>query len=207
MSVATFRFGWIAGLALGVSLSGILGGCASRSLSPPPPEPSHLEHPPYVIGVRDQLVIRVWQNPELSMNVVVRMDGKISLPLLDDVQAEGLQPMELKEVVTRELEEYIGSPTVTVIVQQMNSQFVVLLGDGIRRNAQVPLTRDLNVLEAIALGGGFSTFADRSDVRIVRRFEDGSEAEYRFDYDAYIKGKAPGTNIVLRNRDTIIFPD
>ncbi len=141
------------------------------------------------------------------MNVVVRMDGKISIPLLDDVPAEGLQPEELKEVLTREFEEYVSAPTVTVIVLQMNSQFIVLMGDGIRRNAQVPLARDLNVLEAIALGGGFSTFADRSDIRIVRRFEDGTEAEYRFDYDAYIKGRAPGTNIVLRNRDTLIFTD
>ena len=207
MRIVNFRPGWITGFALGGLLSACLGGCASRSPSPLPPTPSHLEHPPYVIGVRDQLSIRVWQNPELSMNVVVRMDGKISIPLLDDVPAEGLQPEELKEVLTREFEEYVSAPTVTVIVLQMNSQFIVLMGDGIRRNAQVPLARDLNVLEAIALGGGFSTFADRSDIRIVRRFEDGTEAEYRFDYDAYIKGKAPGTNIVLRNRDTIIFTD
>jgi polysaccharide export outer membrane protein len=149
----------------------------------------------------------VWKNPELSMEVIVRMDGKISLPLLDDVQAEGLTPMELKEFLTREFSEYVTAPDVTVIVTQMNSQFVLLMGDGIRRNTQVQLTRDMRVLDAIAVGGGFSSFADRDNVRIVRRQDDGTEVEYRFDYDAYIKGRAPGTNIVLKNRDTIIVPD
>jgi protein involved in polysaccharide export with SLBB domain len=78
---------------------------------------------------------------------------------------------------------------------------------GVPNESRVPLTRDLRVLEAIAQVGGFDTFAQKSDVRIVRRNSDGSESEYRFDYDAYIKGKAPGTNILLRNGDTIIVPE
>jgi polysaccharide export outer membrane protein len=197
------RRAWILGAALGLCLA----GCAARELSPPPPQPDHLDHDPYVIGVRDRLRVSVWKNPELSMEVIVRMDGKISLPLLDDVQAEGLTPMELKEFLTREFSEYVTAPDVTVIVTQMNSQFVLLMGDGIRRNTQVQLTRDMRVLDAIAVGGGFSSFADRDNVRIVRRQDDGTEVEYRFDYDAYIKGRAPGTNIVLKNRDTIIVPD
>ncbi len=190
-------------MALGVWLV----GCAARGISQPPPQPTHLEHPDYVIGVRDGLRISVWKNPELSVGVTVRMDGKISVPLLDDVQAEGLTPMELKEVVAREFSEYVASPDVTIIVVRMDSQFVLLMGDGIRASRQIPLARDLRVLDAIALGGGFSSFASRDDVRIVRRDQNGTEVEYRFDYDAYIKGKAPGTNIVLQNRDTIIVPD
>ena len=184
-----------------------LAGCAAREISPPPPQPAHLEHEEYVIGVRDVLRISVWKNPELSVDVIVRMDGKISVPLLDDVQAEGLTPMELKEVLAREFSEYVASPDVTVILTRMDSQFVLLMGDGLKANRQVPLTRDLRVLDAIALGGGFSSFAKRDDIRIVRRHQDGTEVEYRFDYDAYIKGKAPGTNIVLQNRDTVIVPD
>jgi polysaccharide export outer membrane protein len=184
-----------------------LAGCAAREISQPPPQPAHLEHEDYVIGVRDQLKITVWKNVELTDVVIVRMDGKVSVPLVDDVQAEGLTPMELKEVLTRELSEYVASPDVTVTVTRMDSQFVLLMGDGVRRNTQVPLTRDLRVLDAIAIGGGFASFASRDNVRIVRRHQDGSEEEYRFDYDAYIKGKAPGTNIVLQNRDTIIVPD
>jgi polysaccharide export outer membrane protein len=203
MTVGTYRSRWIVAVALGVWLV----GCAAREISLPPPQPAHLEHEEYVIGVRDVLRISVWKNPELSSNVIVRMDGKISVPLVDDVQAEGLTPMELKEVVTREFSEYVASPDVTVIVVRMDSQFVLLMGDGARQNRQIPLTRDLRVLDVIAMGGGFSSFADRGDIRIVRRKQDGTEVEYRFDYDAYIKGKAPGTNIVLQNRDTIIVPD
>jgi polysaccharide export outer membrane protein len=192
---------------LGLVLVLLLAACAGRNLSPPPPDPAPLEHPPYVIGVRDYLRIHVWRNPELSMDVVVRMDGQISLPLLDDVQAEGLTPMELKEVLAREFSEFVTEPDVTVIVVRMDSQFISLLGEGIRRNMRVPLTRDLRILEAIAMGGGFTTYANKSDIRIVRRQGDSSEIEYRFNYSAYIKGKGVGTNIVLRNGDTIIVPD
>ncbi len=203
MNVGTYRSRWIVAVALGVWLV----GCAARGISQPPPQPTHLEHAEYVIGVRDVLRISVWKNPELSVDVVVRMDGKISVPLLDDVQAEGLTPMEIKEVVAREFSEYVASPDVTIIVVRMDSQFVLLMGDGIRTTRRVTLERDLRVLDVIAMGGGFSSFADRGDIRIVRRQQDGTEVEYRFDYNAYIKGKAPGTNIVLQNRDTIIVPD
>jgi polysaccharide export outer membrane protein len=194
------------GLLLGLALGAGALGCAGRSLSPPPADPKPMERPTYLIGVTDVLRIVVWKNDELSVLVPVRPDGKISVPLLDDVQAEGLTPVELKEVITRELSEFVTAPDVAVIVTEMNSQFVSVVGE-VGRNAQIPLTQDLRVLEAIAAVGGFSTFADKGDIRIVRRREDGSEAEFAFDYDAYIKGKAPGTNIVLQNGDTIIVHD
>ena len=160
----------------------------------------------YLIGVTDVLLINVWKNPELSVEVPVRPDGMISVPLIDDVQAEGLTPQELKEVIARELEEFVTAPDVTIVVTEMNSRFVSVVGE-VGQDTRVLLTRELRVLEAIALVGGFSTFADKSDVRIVCRQPDGSEVEYRFDYNAYIRGKAPGTNIVLRPGDTIIVPD
>ena len=165
-----------------------------------------MDRDPYTIGVTDLLRITVWKNPEVSGDVPVRTDGMISVALIDDVQAEGLTPQELKEVITRELSEYIESPDVTVIVMQMNSRYVSVLGE-VGQDMRVPLTRSLRVLEAIAQAGGFSTFADRSDVRIVRRNDDGTESEYRFDYPAYIRGRAPGTNIVLQHGDTVIVPD
>ncbi len=183
-----------------------VAGCATRSLSPPPADPNPMDRDPYRIGVTDVLRISVWRNQELSVDVPVRPDGKISVPLLDDVHAEGLEPTELKEVLTREFAEYVVAPNVTVIVLGMNSRYVSILGE-VGSQARVPLTRNMRVLEAIAVVGGFRTFADKGDVRIVRRQEDGSEIEYRFDYDAYIKGRAPGTNIVLYNGDTIIVPD
>jgi polysaccharide export outer membrane protein len=195
---AVSYLGWVA-CAAGLA-------CGGRSLSPPPVDPEPMDRPTYVIGVTDVLSIVVWKNDDLSVRVPVRPDGKISIPLLDDVQAEGLTPVELKQVLTRELGEYVTAPDVAVIVTEMNSQFVSVVGEVIR-NAQITLTKDLRVLEAIAAVGGFSTFADKGDIRIVRRRPDGSEAEYAFDYDAYIAGKAPGTNIVLQNGDTIIVHD
>jgi polysaccharide export outer membrane protein len=187
-------------------LMGALWACQSRNLSPPPLDPVPVERSGYVVGVQDVLQINVWKNEELSVVVPVRSDGKISVPLVDDVQAEGLQAMEIKEVLTRELSEFITAPDVTVVVLEMNSRYVTVIG-AIPRSGQIPLVKDLRVLEAIATMGGFALFANTGDVRIVRRQPDGSEVEFRFDYDAYIKGRAPGTNIVLRSGDTIIVPE
>ena len=189
-----------------VALAALAAGCSRRPLSPPPPDPVPMGREEYVIGVDDRLQIRVWDNESLNVTVPVRSDGKISVPLLDDVQAEGLTPIELKEVLTREYAEYVTAPDVTVMVSEVNSRFVSIVG-GVARNSRVPVTRNLRVLEVIAAAGGFNTFAKRSDVRIVRRAEDGTEQEFRFDYEDYIRGNAPGTNIVLQAGDTIIIPE
>jgi len=183
-----------------------LVGCSARTPSLPPPDPNPMDRETYRIGVTDVLQISVWKNPELDVIVPVRSDGKISFPLLDDVQAEGLMVMELKAILTRELAEYITAPDVTVIVREMNSQFVSVMG-AVPKNVRIPLTRDLRVLEAIAMAGGFNTFADKKHIRIVRRGPDGEEVEFRFDYNAYIKGKAPGTNIVLQHGDMVIVAE
>lgn len=192
--------------AMALAIAGITPACGGRAPSPPPPEPTPMDRDVYKIGVTDVLLISVWKNPELTVEVPVRADGMVSVPLIDDVQAEGLTPQELKEVIARELSEFVAAPDVTVIVRQMNSRFVSVIGE-VAQSTRIPLTRDLRVLEAIALVGGFTTFADRGDVRIVRRQPDGGEVEYRFDYHAYVRGTAPGTNIVLRPGDTIIVPD
>ena len=196
------KLGWV---LLLVAVTHVVG-CGNRSLSPPPPDPTPMNREHYVIGVTDVLQVSVWKNPELSVVVPVRPDGRISFPLVDDVQAEGLQTTELKETITRELSEYIESPVVTVVVTQVNSQFVSVIG-AVGQNVRIPVTRELRVLEAIASAGGFTTFASKGDIRIVRRPPGGVELEYRFDYNAYIKGKAPGTNIVLMNGDTILVPE
>ena len=183
-----------------------LVGCAGRAPSLPPPDPNPMDREIYLIGVTDVLQISVWKNPELEVVVPVRPDGKISFPLLDDVQAEGLRVMELKEILTRELAEYITAPDVTVIVAEMNSQFVSIMG-AVPQSTRIPLTRDLRVLEAIATAGGFAMFSDKKNIRIVRRGPGGEDVEFRFDYNAYIKGKAPGTNIVLQHGDMVIVPE
>jgi len=197
---------WRSSSLLVFLLTGALWGCQTRNLSPPPLDPDPMERSGYVVGVGDVLQISVWRNEELNVMVPVRSDGKISVPLVDDVQAEGLQAMEIKEVLTRELSEFITAPDVTVVVLEMNSRYVNVIG-AVPRSGQIPLVKDLRVLEAIATMGGFALFANTSDIRIVRRQPDGSEVEFRFDYDAYIKGRAPGTNIVLHSGDTIIVPE
>lgn len=196
---------WVAAGAV-AGLLWIATACGGRTPSPPPPEPTPMDREAYLIGVTDVLLISVWKNPELSVEVPVRADGMISVPLIDDVQAEGLTPQELKEVVAESLAEFVTAPDVTVLVRQMNSRFVSVIGE-VRTPTRVSLTRDLRVLEAIAHVGGFTTFADKDDVRIVRRTPEGGEIEYRFDYGAYIRGLAPGSNLVLQPGDTIIVPD
>jgi polysaccharide export outer membrane protein len=202
MGVMARRPEWVAVFFL----LAFLWGCHARNVSPPPVDPDPMDRSSYVIGVDDIIGITVWKNEELSVSAPVRPDGKISVPLVDDVQAEGLEAMELKEVLTRELSEFITAPDVTVIVLEMHSRSVTVNG-AVANNGRIPITSDLRVLEAIAIMGGFAPFANKSNIRIVRRQPDGSETEYRFNYNAYIKGRAPGTNIVLRNGDAIIVPE
>lgn len=210
---ARLRKVWI---AAGCALLGLsLGGCAylpsflggsSRSVSPPPSEPVALDRDAYVIGPEDRLNIVVWKNPELSTLVPVRPDGRISIPLVDDVQAAGLTTAELKLVLSEKLSEYVKNPEVTVIVDQINSKRVYLMG-GLNRQTAIPLTQDMRVLDAIAVAGGFTTFARKGDVKVLRR-EDGGLREYRFDYGAFLDGRAPlESNFLLQAGDTIVVPD
>ena len=188
--------------ALLLGFSSLLVACATE-LPPPPPEVVAGERAPYVIGVTDVLGISVWKNVELSVSATVRPDGKISVPLLDDVQAEGLTPQELKEVLTEALSEFIAAPDVTVLVQQMNSHLVYLLGEGVRSSGALQLRKETRVLEAIATMGGFTVWANKNKVRILRKTQNGM-TEYVFNYGAYLAGKAPHSNIVLRAGDTIV---
>jgi len=195
------RLGWVAAVLIAVA-----GLACSKPAPPLPPAPVAGEREPFVIGVTDVLDVRVWRNPELTTQVVVRSDGKISVPLVDDVQAEGLTPEELKEVITEELSEYIKAPDVTVVVTAMNSNTVSVIG-GVGRPGQVSLRRDMTILEAIAASGGFGPWAKKSRVRLLRRTPEGIQ-EYRFDYEDYLDGDIPPeTNLVLKPGDTIVVPD
>lgn len=186
-------------------LSSFAAACATESPAPPP-EVVAGERRPYVIGVTDVLAVTVWKNPELSIVAPVRPDGKISVSLLDDVQAEGLTPQELKEVLTQALSEFIAAPDVTVLVREMNSQQVYLLGEGVAGNGALNLRKEMRVLEAIATMGGFTVWAKKNRIRILRKTRTGI-TEYRFNYGAYMAGKAPNSNIVLQPGDTIVVED
>ena len=182
----------------------LISACARPAAESPPDEKLGLRVP-YVIGIPDVLRITVWKNPELSVEALVRSDGKISVPLLDDIQAEGLTPAELKEVISGKLAEYISSPRVTVIVLQANSQVVTVVG-GVLRAGTLPLNRQMRVLEVIAAVGGFNTWANRADIRILRPTP-GGLVSYRFNYSAYVAGKEPDSNILVEPGDTIVIPE
>ncbi len=186
------------------SMISFVAGCAGQG-APPPPEPAPGERTAYVIGIPDVLRIVVWKNQELSVQVPVRSDGKISVPLVDDVQAEGLTAEELKEVLTQALSEFITAPDVTVIVEQTNSHTITIVG-AVGRSGQLPLVRQTRVLEAIAQMGGFNTWARKDRVKIIRRRASGTQ-EYVFNYGAYAAGKAPESNLLLQPGDTIVVPD
>ena len=160
----------------------------------------------YVIGASDVLRIQVWRNPELSVEVPVRPDGKISLPLASDVQAAGLTTTELKDVLSKALSDYVAAPEVTVIVGQINSKSVHVVGE-VGRPMVIQLVADMRALEVIAMAGGFTPYADKSDIRILRPNPDGSVVEYRFNYKAFLKGKSPESNLRMQPGDTIVVPD
>ena len=188
-----------------VAIAAIAAGCAN----PPaelPPERVVGEVEAYIIGVPDLLTVHVWKQPELTSEVVVRRDGKISLPLIQDVQAEGLTPEELQQVITDKLAEFIVAPQVNVTVKLMRSQIVSVVGGGLNRSGVVELQRNTRVLDAIAVMGGFTPFARKGNIRILREV-DGRQVEYAFDYDAFIAGRAPDTNLLLEPGDTIVVPD
>ncbi len=191
-------------MAAMAALVALAAGCAGRG-APPPPEPAPGEREAYVIGIPDVLKIVVWRNPELSVEVPVRRDGKISVPLVDDVQAEGLTPEELKEVLTEALAEFVTAPDVTVIVQKTNSHTVTVVG-GVVRSGQIPLVRQMRVLEAIAIMGGFNVWAKKDQIKIIRHSKEVM-VEYVFNYGAFASGKAPESNLLLQPGDTVVVPE
>jgi polysaccharide export outer membrane protein len=200
-----FTTAWM-GWSITVALAGVMTACGGLPPNVPTEDATPSQSSSYSIGVTDVLLVSVYRNPEISIEVPVRPDGMISVPLIDDVRAEGLTPIELKGEITRRLSEYLNEPDVTIIVREMNSRFVSVIGE-VENESRVPLTQNLRVVEAIALAGGFTIFADKGDILIVRWQPDGSEVEYRFDYNAYKRGRAPGTNFTLQAGDTIIVSD
>jgi polysaccharide biosynthesis/export protein len=160
--------------------------------------------PNYVIGAQDVLDISVWKEPDVSRVVPVRPDGKISLPLLNDVQAAGLTPVQLAAQVTESLKKYVTNPQVTVIVTTINSQRVYILGE-VTRPGAFPLIPGMSVLQALSSAGGFTQFAKVKSI-FVRRIENGKESKYPFNYKEVISGKKAEQDILLKAGDTIVVP-
>jgi len=160
--------------------------------------------PNYVIGPQDMLDISVWKEPDLTRTVPVRPDGKISLPLLDDVQAGGLTPAQLKGEITQRLKKYFTDPRVTVIVTTIGSQRIYVLGEVTRAGAY-PLVPGMTLLQALSSSGGFTQFANTKNIYLLR-VEDGKQVKHPFNYKDVVNGKNPAQNIVLKAGDTIVVP-
>jgi polysaccharide export outer membrane protein len=157
----------------------------------------------YVIGADDTLHVSVWKEPDLTATLPVRPDGKISLPLLNDVPAAGLTPMQLAASITEKLKKYIADPRVTVVVAAMNSRRIFVTGE-IAHPGALPLLPHMTMLQALA-SAGFTQFANVKKIYLLRT-ENGQQVKLPFNYKEVVKGRHPEQNIMLKPGDTIVVP-
>src|SRR5215467_3403090 len=166
--------------------------------------PKSLVSPLYLIQPNDVLQIFVWKEPNLSMKVTVRPDGRISFPLVQDMQASGLNPEQLKSKIENSLREYIDVPNVTVIVDAIQSYRIFVTGK-VGKPGMISSEKPLSVLQAISLAGGFLEFANEAETVIIRGSGEGSVI-YRFNYPEVVKGKNFSQNMLLKSGDVVIVP-
>jgi polysaccharide export outer membrane protein len=159
----------------------------------------------YVIGNGDILEIVTWKEDDFSREeIIVRLDGKISFPLLDDVIAAGKTPTQLKLDIQTKLKEYVAEPHVTVTVRSAASKRFYILGEVVN-TGEYPLTKNLTVLQAFALAGGFTEWASKKEIILFRR-DQGQETVIRIDYKDIVKGKDFSQNVAIQADDTIVVP-
>jgi len=170
-----------------------------KPLVPPP-----ITDPTYIIGPQDTLSVSVWKEPDLSGNVQVRPDGKVSIPLLNDVQAAGLTAMKLSSQITTGLKKYVADPHVTVVVAAINSRRVYVLGE-VAHAGGFALLPDMTVLQAISDAGGLTQFAHGKKIYVLRN-ESGQQVKYPFNYSKVLKGENPEQNFPLKSGDTVVVP-
>jgi polysaccharide biosynthesis/export protein len=159
----------------------------------------------FVIGNDDVLAVNVWKEAEISRSVPVRSDGKISLPLVGEVQAAGKTPVALENEIADKLKNYISEPEVTVIVQQINSQKFNILGQVVHPGSYM-VANSTTVLDAIAAAGGFRDFAKQKSIYVLRQNANGSQSRLPFNYKDVVKGVNAAQNVKLQAHDTIVVP-
>lgn len=174
------------------------GGNTQFDQSIPPPSAQ------YTIGPEDVIRVDVWKEPDLSASVPVRSDGQISLPLIHDVHVVGLTPLELKEAITRKLSKYIENPTVSVIVEEINSLKIFVAGN-VNEPGVYDVKREINILQAISMAGGFTEWANKRKIKIFRKYG-GEEQVITVNYNKIISGEHPELNIPLQPGDSIVVP-
>ena len=159
----------------------------------------------FIIGTGDILAVNVWKEAEISRVVPVRSDGKISLPLIGELQAGGRTPHDLETDISSKLKDYISEPEVTVIVQEIRSQKFNVLGM-VMRPGSFTLTKPMTVIDAIALAGGFRDFAKQKDIYVLRRDPNGKQTRLPFNYKNVVKNQNSGQTLELESNDTVIVP-
>ena len=178
---------------------------ANTTAATRPPASAPIPITDYVIGPEDMLQITVWKNESLSRALPVRPDGKITLPLLHDVQAAGLTPMQLQEKLAIAFGEFMPNPEVSVTVTDVRSYRVSVLGE-VQRPGVLQLKSDTTVLEAIALAGGFRDFASPSKIMILRKNGDGQPQKIPFNYNRVVKDNRGEGNVTLKSGDVVVVP-
>jgi polysaccharide biosynthesis/export protein len=200
-------------IGLGFVLIVLAGSLWAQNIDPPAPaaasalpQSANKAHDAsFIIGNDDVLAINVWKEPDVSRNIPVRSDGKISLPLVGELQAAGRTPLQLELDIATRLRTYIAAPEVTVMVQEIHSQKFNILGQ-VAKPGSYPLEVATTVLDAIAAAGGFRDFANQKGIYILRQNPGGGQSRIAFNYKSVIKGKNLQQNIKLEPRDTIVVP-
>ncbi len=193
----------IAGLLIGVSM-----GCASvsRDALDEAAKPVSKE---FLLGPEDVVEVTVWRNQDLSRTVVVRPDGKISLPLIGDIQASGLNSSQVAAKIAARLTEFKENPNVSVSLKEVNSYFIFVLGE-VLKPGKYPLKSYATVLQGVSMAGGFTPFASKNRMQVIRTHEngDGRENQIRIPvpYNELVSGKGEIENFILKSGDTIVVP-
>jgi len=204
---------WIAGSLVAQTLP---AQTTTANLKTPGPEASDTAKPTdtaklaevvpagYIVGDSDIIRVNVWKEPEVSQTVVVRTDGNISLPLINEVKVSGMTPLQIQDMVAEKLKGFLNSPQVTVTVIEIRSKRAFITGE-IARPGTYSLNAQTTVLQLIAQAGGFTPFAKRDSI-IVLRTEDGRQSRLKFKYKEVVQGKKSEQNIALHPGDTVVVP-
>ncbi len=158
-----------------------------------------------MIGPEDQLSIVYWREKDMSADVVVRPDGMISLPLLNDINASGLTPDQLRVAITQGATKFVEEPTVSVVVKAINSRKVFITGQ-VAKPGPYPLGGPTTVLQLVATAGGVAEYADKSKMIVIRPESGGKQTTFKFNYEDVTKGKNLSQNIELKPGDTVVVP-
>jgi polysaccharide export outer membrane protein len=206
MHSSALRYGLALALACGAVIGTVAGQRAGTPSSATGTEAAGTPAlpPGYVIGPEDVLSIVFWKDADMSAVVVVRPDGKISLPLLNDVQVAGSTPEQLRAQLIHAASKYVEDPNATVVVKEVHSRKVFITGN-VLKPGTFPLAGDMNVVQLIALAGGLQEYADQKNIVVMRT--DGGRVQYlKFNYKDVVKQKNVQQNVSLKPGDTVVVP-